>query len=60
MALPLEELNLDGEVEGEEMLTERAPLKESRLYRTSFPGAVRKEPIFSMGKGITITRIGIL
>ncbi|KAE9447023.1 hypothetical protein C3L33_21084, partial [Rhododendron williamsianum] len=51
MALPLEELNLDGEVEGEEMLTERAPLKESRLYRTSFPGAVRKRAYIFDGEG---------
>lgn len=51
MALPLEELNLDGEVEGEEMLRERAPLKESRLYRTSFPGAVRKRAYIFDGEG---------
>lgn len=32
MALPLEELNVDGDVEGEEMERERAPPRESRLY----------------------------
>ncbi|KAH7834473.1 hypothetical protein Vadar_016376 [Vaccinium darrowii] len=47
MALPLEELNIDGEVEGEE----RTPLKESRLYRTSFPGAVRKRAYIFDGEG---------
>ncbi|GFY89459.1 magnesium transporter CorA-like family protein [Actinidia rufa] len=51
MELTREELNIDGEGDGEEMEREHIPLKERRLYRTHFPGAVRQRAYIFDGEG---------